>query len=447
MLESFLGKSTRVKIAVCGELNSGKTSLLNALYRDGTVPDFFGIPNKPVIKIAFSANKNLITYTTLAGLSKTVTAPDQIPLDGSVRDVEIFTQDDTFGASDVIEFTRLRDGYVSDEEVAEISGCDILIWMTIGSQAWRLSEKTIIGKFPNLRPALSILAVSRADKFRSDADMKRLETRVVKETKGIFDHHLMMRLEPEALESANADDDAWNEIGGKGLVACLSELVENITPIPSDEPMPQIQVTPKDKVATKPVEDAPTPELERSFKSSRRMRRISKMLANRFGEPGAEPSSPTQDADETQGNNAKESIKTNVLETLRLPTEAEKSTEAGDTTSKIAEIAESLDDLMAMVSFASTNHEDVTLIAGDHEFGKTLAQKFGPAVKLLIETEFYEQPQWGHLSTKTHQILYRVENNGDSILALACQTGNVGIARNAFQRIIKLQDEKGLELA
>lgn len=445
MSVSFTGKSARVKIAVCGELNSGKTSLLNALYRDGTLPDFFGIPTKPIIKISFAAEKDLISFTTFDDKVKSVKSPEQIPVDGSVRDVEIFTRNNTFGACDVIEFTRLRDGYITDDDIANINGCDVMIWMTIGSQAWRLSEKTIVGKFSNQEPALSILAVSRADKFRNDTDKTRLEARVVKETKGYFDHHLMMRLEPETLDAANKDDGAWEDIGGKELVACLSDLVAKIEPTGSDIPHPESQPTLTVEEADEPAEATSKTAFDRKFKSSRRKQRISKMLATRFG-PGTETPSSTEDTSALPKQETEENTAAKPMEPLVLPTESEILAENGDQTNKIKVAAESLDGLLALVTFSSDSPDDVTLVAGDLEYGKTLAQTVNPCAKLLVETEFYEQPQWGHLSTENHQILYRLENDGNDVLVLACQSGNAGLARNAFLRIMKFQDENALEL-
>ncbi len=99
--------ASRVRVALCGERNAGKTTLLNVLYRDAMVPDFFDAPTKPVISVAFGSRDESIEYTTVKGSVEQAENLDQIPTDGSVSAIAIRSRDDRIGACrDLLDLIR-----------------------------------------------------------------------------------------------------------------------------------------------------------------------------------------------------------------------------------------------------------------------------------------------------------------------------------------------------
>ena len=79
-------ETPRIKIAVCGEVNSGKSSLLQAVCRQGPLPDFSAADQKPTIRVAFGAAEDKVTYATEDGTVE-ISALDQLPGDATVTDV------------------------------------------------------------------------------------------------------------------------------------------------------------------------------------------------------------------------------------------------------------------------------------------------------------------------------------------------------------------------
>ena len=447
-------------IAICGERNCGKTTLLNALYRDAMVPDFFDAPTKPSIRVAFASAEETIEYAMIDGNVVGVASIDDVPTDGSVNDIFIRTTDESLGRCDVIEFPPLRDGTISEEDSARISACDVLVWVTIGSQAWRLSEKTIIDTISNQGPGLSVLAVSRTDKIRSAADQDRLMARLKKETAEYFDHRVMMRADPEGLAAAKSDQSIWEQIGGKDLAECLRGLGRKVGGLP-EEP-----ATIEER-GTDAKDEGGFPEIEPPMAPVAPITNFPGTAEATKNSPEARPTpSDPEDSQPTIDDAADETLilasETRVEQTPAGPTETAPQNTApeefdtpisGHTSdpdenlSEVVALADALEGFVALVVFPSSSPDDVTLLAGDRSTGKDLADGLDASLDILAGTEVFHPPEWVHLTLQSHQILYGLVGGGEQILALLCRSGNPGLARNAFLRVLKIKEPKALELA
>lgn len=450
----------RATIAVCGERNCGKTTLLNTLYHGAIVPDLFEVSTKPSIRVAFASAEESIEYTTTDGTVVDAASIDDIPTDGSVSDIVICTRDNRLGSCDVIEFPPLRDGNISDEDIARISACDVLVWVTIGSQAWRLSEKTILDAVSNQGPGLSVLAVSRTDKIRSAADQDRLVARLKKETADYFDHRVMMRADPESLAAAKADPSIWEQIGGKDLAECLSHIGRTVTGLPED---PAIIV----EKATVAQDSDEASEIEPPVTSVAPIADIPSTSEAADSLPEVAPTpieqeeaQPTIDdaevetlalASETRAEPATiEATETASQDTAPEEVDTPSSDHTSDLFEKLPEVAalaDALEGFVALVTFTSGSPDDATVLAGDRSTGKDLAGGLDEALNILAGTEVFHPPEWVHLTLQNHQVLYGLADGGQRVLALLCRSGNPGLARNAFLRILKIKEAKALETA
>ena len=211
-----------LRIAVCGEISSGKSTVINALLREAVLPDFFGCDGRPLIRLAAGASENAITLHRRDGSTETVTSFEGLEPDADLVEIHVARRDaQPFGPCEIVELPPLRDGHLRAGDIDEIAGCDVLVWTTIGSQAWRLSEKNILDEIGDRRPAQAILVASRADKFRSDADRDRLADRIRRETADYFGTCVLLGASPAGIARMMADRSAWDASGATSLAEAL----------------------------------------------------------------------------------------------------------------------------------------------------------------------------------------------------------------------------------
>ena len=138
-----LGKlASPLRVAVCGEVSSGKSTVIHALSREAFLPDFFGIEDRPVIRFVTGADADAISVIRADGTVVTLEKLQDLVPESGLAEITINRREAShFGPVELIEMPPLRDGHVTEQEIERIADCDVMIWVTIGSQAWRLSEK------------------------------------------------------------------------------------------------------------------------------------------------------------------------------------------------------------------------------------------------------------------------------------------------------------------
>ena len=183
----------------------------------------------PIIRFETGAAKDAVVVRHKNGLTETVRGLDDLTADTGIAEIRVLrTARGPFGPCELIETPPLRDGHVTEEQIALIASCDILVWVTIGSQAWRLSEKSILDEIGDQRPSEAVLVVSRADKFRSEEDREKLVDRIERETDQYFSARVLMGAAPAAIEASaqSSGKTAWIETGAQALAAALDEAVQ-----------------------------------------------------------------------------------------------------------------------------------------------------------------------------------------------------------------------------
>jgi hypothetical protein len=104
---------------------------------------------------------------------------------------------------------------------------DGVLWCTHATQAWRQSEAAAWEEMPEALRARSLLLLTRMDRIADAKDRRRVLSRVVRETEGLF-----AGVYPVSLTRAIAageDRAAFEESGAQALLDALLELVMRLS--------------------------------------------------------------------------------------------------------------------------------------------------------------------------------------------------------------------------
>ena len=217
-----------LRVAICGEVSSGKSALANAIARGVFLPDLFGITHNTVLRLSHDAEHNW-TGVFADGNTRELDPESPLPFEEGLSElvVQATSKTDHMKGIDLIELPAFNAETVTDDEIAQIAECDVLIWTTIGSQAWRLSEKTILDEFGTLLPKSRILVATRADKFRSSKDREKVEARLESETSDYFGAGHLLGVPPKLFLTPD-DEDSWSASGASDFVALIAQTLSLI---------------------------------------------------------------------------------------------------------------------------------------------------------------------------------------------------------------------------
>lgn len=216
------------RIVVAGEFESGKSSVINAMLRDAVLPCNPGLVSRPTIRITHSPTKSIDAEDRM-GSSYSPRALTELLDHESIAICNVRVPLGLMAGVEIVEVPFHHEGGISENDLEVIGDADLIIWVTIASQAWRLSEQTIIEGLPYHARDRSILAISRADKLRTGADLDKIETRLQQDASRFFSEIVFMQASRDRLERAVSDNRAWQETGGAALASIINELV--VTPM------------------------------------------------------------------------------------------------------------------------------------------------------------------------------------------------------------------------
>ena len=217
-------KSGAWRIVVAGEFESGKSSVVNAMLREAVLPCNPGLLSKPTIRITHSS-KSSIDAEDRMGSSYSPNSLKELLDHESLSICNLRIPLGLLAGVEIIEVPFLPDSGISANDLEVIADADLIIWVTIASQAWRLSEQALIEGLPYHARDRSILAISRADKLRTAEDLDKIETRLQKDASRFFSEIVFMQASSDNLERAVSDTRAWEETGGAALASIANELV------------------------------------------------------------------------------------------------------------------------------------------------------------------------------------------------------------------------------
>ena len=212
-----------VRVAICGEVNAGKSTVINTLLRDNLIPDGLGRSSRPVIEVR-PADAASVEVHHPDGRIEEARRLERSTTAGGAAKVVLGQTGEHLKGFEFIEVPLTRAEEVTDADRQLIASCDVMIWVTIASQAWRLTEKTLVEALGDSRPPLGILAVTRADKLRNDADRDRLRTRVVSETEALFCTCILINGARRLIANSRDNDKDWKATSGQDLLDALHDL-------------------------------------------------------------------------------------------------------------------------------------------------------------------------------------------------------------------------------
>ena len=206
-------------VVVAGEFESGKSSLINMILRGLALPLNPGLPSRPVITI-IEGKTPLIDAEDEHGITHRVRTPEDLVRVGRVARCLIRHPSTLLRGAEIIEVPSHHAHGISIDNLKRIERADRIVWTTIGSQAWRLSEKTVLEKLSPESRNKSVLAVTRADKLHSRDDLKKIAQRLKREAHTHFAEMVFVKASLDNILAAK-DEDAWREAGGVQLAKSI----------------------------------------------------------------------------------------------------------------------------------------------------------------------------------------------------------------------------------
>ncbi|WP_338550462.1 dynamin family protein [Roseovarius phycicola] len=222
MSETEAQSERKPRVALMGEFSAGKSTLLNMLLSQASLPVRITATSVPPVWIAYGEPAAArVTH-------------DDVQEDLPVGEIADTSLEDTkyirlWLKSDVLEFCDLFDlPGISDPNMdrevlmAVFDEVDSVIWCTHATQAWRQSEAATWEELSARTKGHNLLVITQFDKITSDRDRMRLLSRVGKETEGQFDAIFPLAL----LDATEAKDkDAWIQ---SGAAAFCEHLIDDL---------------------------------------------------------------------------------------------------------------------------------------------------------------------------------------------------------------------------
>jgi hypothetical protein len=219
------------RVALLGEFNSGKSSLANALIGNESLPTavlsntriatlLYFAPAPEVSALLANGERRPLTARRLRHTEQIVRVDVGLPAPG-LRTFEIL---DLPGLGNASSEAR---GFAEHAQIV-----DAVIWCTVGTQAWKESERLAWASLPQRLRSRGILAVTHWDLVRNPTDRAKLLRRLEGEVHGLF-----WRVTPigtrDALRALGAGSHEriareWAACGAADLDAALGHLVRSI---------------------------------------------------------------------------------------------------------------------------------------------------------------------------------------------------------------------------
>lgn len=224
---SAFGTDGTFRVVVAGEVSSGKSAMINAIARSNIIPRLVGLSYRPAMLVQYSE----VPFAAIQKRDGTVEHVDGLQNLSEDDDVSICivgTSQPHLKGLELIELPFYHEGEIGTEARELLEVADATIWMTIASQAWRLSEKAILDRLRPFDPSRVLLGVSRADKIRNTHDLDRIRERLAHETEGYFKDIFCLHAPNRLISDSFDDERIWAETAGRSVYRAL----KMIEPLP-----------------------------------------------------------------------------------------------------------------------------------------------------------------------------------------------------------------------
>ena len=214
-----------LRLAICGESNSGKSSLANLLGRIESLPTA-AISNTRIPTLIYYAHEPQIWVVHGAAGQRTRVRADPNALPRSIFRLEVGLPSPRLRAVEILDCPGL-----ADPEQIVSHAVDAALWCTVSIQAWKESERVAWSRLPARLRSCGLLVATHADLLPDDRDRDKLLTRLRHECGSMFrDMIPVATIDALALvqERENAPvPSAWHTTGADMLEAALSALVDS----------------------------------------------------------------------------------------------------------------------------------------------------------------------------------------------------------------------------
>jgi hypothetical protein len=222
--EQRLGRPLRV--AICGEVNAGKSSLANLLAGIESLPTAVTI-NTLIPTLLYHAREPEIWAVQPGGKRERLRSNRSLPREAALR-IEVGLPSPRLAAMQVLDlpgFSGARWG----EPVVELARhhVDATIWCTVSTQAWKESERSAWSMLPPRLGARSLLVATHSDLLRRAEDSQSLMARLRHEVGTSFTGILpLATLDAIAvMGESHRGGTAWAASGAKALETALAALL------------------------------------------------------------------------------------------------------------------------------------------------------------------------------------------------------------------------------
>jgi hypothetical protein len=219
-MERVLARAPRV--AILGEVNSGKTSVADLLLGAGLLPTSVVANTQVPVLIRYADSLALFAVTQDGRQRLTDYGPDDLPSGLELRSIEIGVPSDRLLNFQILDTPSLAD-------VAEVVGdAEILIWCTVATRAWTESERAAWSALPPRCWRNGLLVATHIDSLQDASEMTKIEQRLRAVTAPMFRDVLLVSA-ADASEHGGADDGLSSDGGTNALIAHIEAMADEIT--------------------------------------------------------------------------------------------------------------------------------------------------------------------------------------------------------------------------
>jgi hypothetical protein len=216
-----------LRLAICGESNSGKSSLANLLGRIESLPTA-AISNTRIPTLTYYAHEPQIWVVHGAPGQRTRLRADPRALPRSIFRLEVGLPSPRLRMVEILDCPGLS---VSEHIDFASHAVDLALWCTVSIQAWKESERVAWSQLPARLRSCGLLIATHADLLADDRDRDKLLSRLRRECGSMF-RDVILIATVDALALAQDDEnapaaDAWHASGAGMLEAALSALLDD----------------------------------------------------------------------------------------------------------------------------------------------------------------------------------------------------------------------------
>jgi hypothetical protein len=222
------------KVAVAGEFCSGKSSLINLLLRQRVLRTSIMLQTQLPTRLRHS-DEMMVSALGSDGKVVQVHGLEELGTPDDITEISVHLPFREFQGIEIEEVPAPAGAVFDACHRETAASADVLLWCTISSQPWRLSEKDCISQIGRDTDQKTILCVMRDDLIRSDSDRAKINRRLQTEAKPFFSEIVFIDASNRSLLASATDLDTWHRSGAGALAATFKELPGASTP-----PVPDI---------------------------------------------------------------------------------------------------------------------------------------------------------------------------------------------------------------